>query len=219
MQYVGNVRHAPTCYELQVGEGRHDVAIEVYGGSREGSIAGDIGAQHMADTHRMIVLNERQQVAIAVVKPSVDAQPTSPHIGTQHEALRTILAHPAFHKLRLSYSHRSDRHHVGTGIEHCAQIGIGFHATAEVNDQRRMAGDGLQHVAVDHMSGLGTIEIDHMQPREAHRLKPFGHFYGVGSIDGLLLVVAFGQAYALPIDDVYSGNQLNHRFVVMLYRL
>ena len=52
------------------------------------------------------------------------------------------------------------------------------------------------------MLRLCTIKIDYMESLKAQLLKLFGYFGRIVVIDLLLVVVAFGEANALTIDEV-----------------
>ena len=58
------------------------------------------------------------------------------------------------------------------------------------------------------MLGFCSIKVDYVQTLETYLLKLLGYFGRRVAIDRLLVVVAFGQSYALPSDDVDGGNQL-----------
>ena len=52
------------------------------------------------------------------------------------------------------------------------------------------------------MFRLCPVEIHHMQSFKAHGLKLACHLHRIVVIDGLLVVITFGQSYALSSDDV-----------------
>ena len=57
------------------------------------------------------------------------------------------------------------------------------------------------------MLGFRTVEVYHVQTTETDSLKLLGHFGRRVTVDGLLVVVAFGQADALAVDDIYGGDE------------
>jgi hypothetical protein len=56
------------------------------------------------------------------------------------------------------------------------------------------------------MVGNGSVEVYHMKASDTMRFKFLSYFYGVLIIHFLAVIITLGEAYALSVDDVNSGN-------------
>ena len=62
------------------------------------------------------------------------------------------------------------------------------------------------------MSGLGSVQIHHVQATDAMIFKLLGYFQGIFIIDLPGLIISLRQTDAFPFYHVYGWYQFNHTF-------
>ena len=93
---------------------------------------------------------------------------------------------------------------------------FGLYAATEINNERRCLGDSAEHVNIDDVLRLGTVEIHDMQTLEPSFLEMPCHFHGVVSIYGLAVIVAFSQTHAFTVNNIYSRYKFYHTFSISM---
>lgn len=72
-----------------------------------------------------------------------------------------------------------------------------------------LGGDGFEGFPVDDGVAFGTVEVNEVEVLKAVCFEAFGEVERIVAINGLLLVVALGKAYAFAVYEVYGGNEVH----------
>ena len=203
-------RYAAAGYEVDMRIFGHYALVELRGGAGQSAVLAYLGAKHVAHAMLYVSAQEGQQVFLRVLLPAVDAHFAASHVGTKYQPFGTILVEPREKQLGLGHGDASHRHHSSSGAERFLDVGLGLDASAEVNHEVCGAGDGSQHMVVDHVARLGSVEVDHVKALEAESLELLGLCHRVFVVDGLAVVVALGEAHALAVDKVYGWYKFYH---------
>ena len=166
-----------------------------------------------------ILLQESKQLQSALLQPAADGDLAFLYIRAQDDAFRAVLLQPAQEELRVFYCHGAAGHLPGAAFEGNAHVFIRLKAAAEVDLQVGVGGDAVQYPVVDDVLCLGAIQVDQVQAADAVGLKFLGYFQRVLVVDFFLSIVAFRQADALAVDDVYGGDDVHEGWLIELVQL
>ena len=180
--------------------------IQSRGRALQHTVAVDVGTDNLADTFLHIVFQKREQLARALVFPTVDGNLMVFHISSEDDFLRAVRLQPVTETFGILYGNATARHHLRTALKRNDQIFIAFHPATEVYNQGSAGSDPLQRAVIHHMVGSGSVKVYHMKAADAMRFKLPGYFHGILVIHFLAVIITLGEAYALSVDDVNSGN-------------
>ena len=200
---------APAGDQLNIRPG-DDLTVEVAGGTLQHAILRDIGADHITDTLATIGDDEVDHILLRLLLPAVGGDHPVVTVRTEDDLVGAIICKPLLEECRLLLRDAAAGDLCCAIVEGDAHILIRLDATAEVDLQRGLRGYLLQHTVVDDMFRFCTIEIYQMQVRNAVLFELPRDLQRVVAIGLAGTVVAFRQAYALAVDDIYGGDD-SHR--------
>ena len=180
--------------------------IQRYGRTLQHTVAIDVGTDDFTNTFPDIIFQKREQFASTLILPTVDGHLMVFHISSENYSLRAVCLQPVTETFGILYGNTTARHHLCTAFKCNDQIFIALHPATEIYNQRSTGSYLLQRAVIYHMVGNGSVEVYHMKASDTMRFKFLSYFYRVLIIHFLAVIITLGEAYALSVDDVNSGN-------------
>ena len=167
--HVGDVAHptgglhrharrqrAQVCIQLQVGPGQH-------------AVAGDVGAQQVAQAGAQVARQEFVQGDACIFGPAVHRQaPGAGRIAARvqrhGDALATELVQPGGHRRRFAHRQRPDHHPRRAGVQDPRHVLAAAHPATGLYLQAGAASDLFQQPGQGVATGPGRIQVDQVHP-------------------------------------------------------
>ena len=128
--YVVHGTDAATHDNVQLGVCRLQASIEVEGWPLQHTVLGYIGADDLAQSVRTEAVDERFDSLLRLVHPSVDGYAAIIDIGSEDEAVATILLEPTGKQFGSAHCHATYDEVVCAGVKGVAQGFIVLDSTA-----------------------------------------------------------------------------------------
>ena len=199
---------AATGNQMEVGL-LQNLLVEIKRGPLQHAILRYVGTDGVPDAFADIIGDEVDHICLRLLLPPLRGDATVVAVGAENDLLRTIGLQPLQKQIGLLQGDAATGNLPGAVLEGDPYCFVGLDASAKIDLQRGLRGDGVQDMVVDDVLRLCPVEVHQMQVADAVGFKFFRYLQRVLVVDLFCVVIAFGEADTLASDDV-DGRDDSH---------